>query len=156
VSAVLYYNIGAYILTLGVEMYLWRASIDVAFGLMIILSPAFIKWAGWQKFAGNGGTLIQPLILAFFTVYHLAAYFAINVGFFSFFSLFSLFGGPEISLYVWITNALNLTQIIVAVGVIGDMVVRFSIGIMDAIKYSGRASGVGNAFVEGTKGRQER
>jgi len=148
-SAVLYHNIGPYIATLGEPVYLVRASIDVSFGLAIILSPIFIRWAGLQKFAGRGGTFIQPLILAVFTLYHLMAFLALKVGFYAF------FGSVEISLYVWVTNALNLAQILVAVGVIGDVVVRFGRGMGDAIQYSGRGSGVGQAIVERAEGHQE-
>jgi len=149
-SAILYHNAGPYIATLGEPMYLTRALIDVCFGLAIILSPTFIRWAGLQKFAGRGGTFIQPLILFVFALYHSMAFLALKVGFYAF------FGSVEISLYVWVTNALNLAQILVAVGVIGDVVVRFIRGVGDAIRYSGRPSGARHTFVERAKGHQER
>jgi len=148
-SAVLFHNAGPYIATLGEPMYLVRASIDVSFGLAIILSPTLIKWAGLQKFAGRGGTFIQPLILAAFTLYNLMAFLALKVGFYSF------FGSQEMNIYVWVTNALNLAQILVAVGVIGDIMVRFARGVGDAVQYSGRTSGIGHAIVERTEGHQE-
>jgi len=99
VSAAVYYFITEWTLTLREEMYLVRAFIDLSFGLLI-------AWLG------NKGKLIQPLILAMFASYHLIAFAAFKLEFYSFLR----------AAYVPGTNLLNVLQILVVVGGIGEVI----------------------------------
>jgi len=98
-SGILYYFAEPHIAQMDEKMYLVRAFIDLVFGLLI----------AWR---GNKGKVIQPLLLALFASYHLIAFAAFKLEFYSFLRV----------AYVPGTNLLNVLQIIVVVGGIGEVI----------------------------------